>query len=324
MRWVVLTDDAPPQLGGVATWTRWAVDALGAVAYARDRPGLDPRFRPVSGRHFGRWGGLHLARKAWWDLRAADAVLATTWPVAMGAMAVLPRSTPLHVVFHGSDLLSARRRRRRGALGLLARRATFWAVSHDLAARARRLGLDVEVLPVPIVSRDDAPCEGTRWMCVARAIPSKGGERFIRIAAHAGHPADLVGDGPELGRWRSLVDRLDAPVAVHGALDRSALEPLWHRAGLVFLLSRAQPDGAGEGLGLTLLEASARGIPTVGSGTGGIPEAAGLVLPRPDDPAHSVGCIHDWLTPRRGAEAQAWLEAQHGVEAFQHALCARS
>lgn len=166
--------------------------------------------------------------------------------------------------------------------------------------------------------------EGDRWICVARAIPGKGVERFIRIAAHAGHPSDLVGSGPELGRWRALIERLAAPVTLHGALDRSELEPLWERAGLAFLLSRAHADGAGEGLGLTLLEASARGIATVGSPAGGIPEAAGLVLPRPDDAGHSVRCIGDWQTPRRGAEARAWVRDVHGPEAFLAAIEAGS
>jgi glycosyltransferase involved in cell wall biosynthesis len=315
----VLTDDAPPVPGGVATWTGWAVDALQATAYARARPGLDPRFQPTRGRHFGRWGGVHLAWAAIRDLWRADAVLATTWPVAVGAAAVLPRDTPLHVVLHGSDLRRARAGRARVLVRVLARRATWWAVSADLACRARSLGLDTEVLPVPIPAHR-AVGGGERWLCIARAIPSKGVERFLHLAARAGVRSDVVGEGPERRRWAALVSRLDAPITLHGALRRAELEPLFQEAALVFLLSRARRDGSGEGLGLTLLEAAARAIPTVGCATGGIPEAAGLVLDRPDDVSHSLEAIERWSTPTRGAEAQAWVRATHGSEPFRAAL----
>ena len=85
MRWVILTDDFPPGLGGIATWTAWAAAALRSVGavevFARARPGLVGAVA-VGGRHFSRHGGRHLARAAFGELRRADAVLATTWPMA--------------------------------------------------------------------------------------------------------------------------------------------------------------------------------------------------------------------------------------------------
>src|SRR5690606_33991204 len=105
MRWVILTDDHPPAPGGVATWTAAVADGLrragdAVEVFARWRPDLPPEVRGVRGPSFGRRGGWWLRWAARRALPRADAVLATTWPVAAG----LPAGLPLHVVFHGSDL----------------------------------------------------------------------------------------------------------------------------------------------------------------------------------------------------------------------------
>jgi len=317
LSWVILTDDHLPLDGGVATWTGWATEALrtrGAVrVYARKRPGLEGAIG-VSGRSFGRWGGWHLARAAFRELRQAEGVLATTWTVATGAVRVLPRRTPLHVVVHGSELQSDRPSR---AFLRVADRAQLWAVSRFLVDKLGDWGVSARVLPVPIPQQPGSAL-GDRWTMVARAIPMKAGERFVRLVAGSGGVGEVVGGGPMLGRWRVLAEQLGASIHFSGRVDRQEVWRAYERSKLVFLLSRESPHG--EGLGLTLLEAAARGIPTVGSASGGIPEAASLVLERPDDVAHSLESIAAWQGEGRGDEAREWVESTHGVQRFLDAV----
>ncbi|MEZ4321043.1 MAG: glycosyltransferase family 4 protein [Myxococcota bacterium] len=319
----MLTDDFPPCTGGVATWSAWAVDALRTLGpvevFARQRPDLAGA-TGVRGHHFSKHGGRHLALAAWRSLLGADAVLATTWPMATWAARLLPRTTPLHVVLHGSDITTGRPTR---AFRRVAARAHVWAVSEHLVRCARSWGAEARVLPVPIPERPRLP-GGDRWTFVARAHASKGGERFVRLVAAAGRPADLVGDGPELLRWKALADRLGADLTFHGALHREAVDGVLAHSGAVFLLSQVWTRGSAEGLGLTLLEAAARGLPGIGTNVGGIPEAAGLVLDRPDDPRASLAQIEAWWTERRGQEAQRWVRATHGVAPFLETLEVRS
>lgn len=312
LRWCVVTDDHPTSrgpFGGVATWSALAADALGARVLARARPGLLGA-TGVRGPSFQRWGALWTLAHRPWD---ADVVLATTW---RSAWAVAPicaaRGVPLHVVVHGSDARDPGLRRLVGPV----RR---WAVSADLA---RRVPGDVRVLPCPIDPGPLAPGRPGPWVMVARAVPSKGGDRFVRLVAAARARGVVVGDGPDRARWEGLARRLHADVRFAGALPRDQVLEQLGAGGVAFLLSRPDPRGAGEGLGLALLEAASRGVPVVGCRTGGIPEAVGpgLVLDDPDDVRGSVGAIEAWWRPDRGREAHAWLARVHGAARFRATL----
>ena len=271
MRWVVLTDDFGPMPSGVATWTTAAANALVAAGddvavFARERPNLvDPgRFQVfgVKGPSFGRLGGAWTAIAARSAIRRADAVLATTWPVAVHAVSIGRQTgVPFHVVFHGSDITRPPVHPR--GLARVLRRATHrWAVSRFLAD----LVGDCRVLPAPVDMALTTPEPGGRWGMVARATPLKGGDRFVRIVAAAGRKGLLVGDGPALPRWRALADRLGADVRFTGALSHS--QTLAHIAALevILLLPRTYDDGSGaEGAGLVLLEAASLGVPGAGA-----------------------------------------------------------
>ncbi|MCB9672260.1 MAG: glycosyltransferase family 4 protein [Alphaproteobacteria bacterium] len=281
MTWVVLTDDLPPAPGGVATWTDWATRALatrGPVrVYCRDRPGLVAaegiEIRPVRARSFARRGPLALAMAAASDIRSAEGVLCTTWPVAR----FVSRLAPVHVVGHGSDLVRPADPR---ALARVWARCRGWTVSAHLQRVAQGRGLQADVLPVPVpaTTRHDL---GDRWLFVGRAVHGKGGERFVRWCAEAGVTGEVVGDGPALAVWRAEAARHGADVVFTGALDRAGVDAAYRRARAVFLPSHRTLS---EGLGLTLMEARARGIPVVGTPSGGIPEALGdeglLVSPK--------------------------------------------
>jgi len=308
MRWVILTDDALPGPGGVATWTDAVMRCLSrgghhVAAFARARPDLPTGVVGVHQRSFARWGYLALARAARHELRRADVVVATTWHVA-------PPGHRGWVVCHGSDVTveANRPRRRRRVLG----RARVGAVSWFLAGQAAKLGATAQVLPSPV---DATPrpreLQGTvprRWLWCGRMVDGKGGDRFLRMVAEAGAQADLLGDGPLRGRWEALADRLGARARFHGWVGSDRVEQALEHADLLVLTPRAS-----EGLGLVLLEAAARGVPVVGCDVGGVAEAVGpgLLLPRPDDPVDSAGRIVAWWSPAQGEAAWAHHRQRH-------------
>ncbi len=331
MRVVVLTDDHPPAPGGVATWTGAVVRGLAAAGhdvrvYARARSELEEApgaaLDGVRGPSFGRWGGAWLGWRALPDLARADRVLATTWPVATLAARL---DLDLAVVAHGSDVtrpaLSGRDFRR---VWSQARRR--FAVSRFLAERvpggARVLPAPVDAEPRPASPRG----EGV-WAMVGRAVATKGGDRFVRLVARAGVTGIVVGDGPELGRWRALARELGARIRFVGAVDHDRVRGLLRSVDLVALLPRPLPDGSGaEGLGLAAIEAAAAGVPVVGCATGGLPEALGpgLVLPDPDDADDAARRVREWWSSTRGAEAWAWCRERHGVGRAVDALLSGS
>lgn len=328
MRIVVLTDDHPARVGGVAAWTGAVVAALAREGhqvrvFARRREGLEAVpgsvLTPVRGRSFGRWGGAWLGARALPALARADRVIATTWPVA--TLAARLGTDPV-VVAHGAELASARLRERACARtwALASRR---FAVSRWLAARVPG---GAAVLPAPIDATGvpARPGSGT-WCFVGRALHGKGGDRFVRWVATAGVRGLLVGDGPALASWRSLARELGARVRFTGGLGADEVRALLPVVDLVCLPARAGVDGMEEGLGLVLLEAAAAGVAAVGTRCGGVPEAVGphgLVVEEPDDPAAAVGAVRAWWTPERGEAARAWCRATHGAARTARALLA--
>lgn len=274
--------------------------------FARARPNatapLGVDLQPVAVRSFARRGPLALAHAArpWiWNARG---VLCTTWTVARW----VSRLAPVHVVGHGSDLV--RPRDPRGLRRVWRRCAHPWVVSGHLARVAANRGLHARVLPLPVPEAERRPL-GSRWVFVGRALHGKGGDRFVRWVAEAGVKADVVGDGPALPVWKALAEDLEADVRFHGALDRAGVDAVYRRAGAVFLPSRAS---LAEGLGLTLLEARARGIPVVGTRSGGIPEALGseglLVDPEVRGDALRTR-VHGLLRPAPPGGRNAFLQA---------------
>ena len=326
MRWVLLTDDHPPQVGGVAAFVgrvgRELVDRGHQVQVFARRPrygALKPIagacLTPVRGPRFGRFAGRWLGLAALGALRRADAVIATTW--VCGTLAArLP--VPLHVVAHGSDV--TRPPVRPGAFTRVWRAARGrFALSAFLAAQLARRGVVARVLPAPvpqpIVAAGPRAATG-RWGMVARATPWKGGERFIRLVAQAGVEGVVVGDGACRPAWERVAAAIGARVRFVGPQPPHEVAALMQTWDLICLLPRARPDGSGaEGLGLVLLEAAALGVPAVGCDVGGVVEAVGpgLVLDDPDDAPRSAQAIAQWWTPRRGSVAQAWCRDHHGV-----------
>jgi len=118
-----------------------------------------------------------------------------------------------------------------------------------------------------------------RILFVGRLVRRKGAD--ILLAAfgqlRAELPSvrlDVVGDGPEMSNLVSQANRLglEGAVTFHGALFGQRLWDVYAKASLLVLPSRQSASDA-EGFGTVFLEAGVFGIPSVGTRTGGIPEA---------------------------------------------------
>ncbi|MDP2310536.1 MAG: glycosyltransferase family 4 protein [Pseudomonadota bacterium] len=326
MTWHVVTTDYPPRDGGVATWAEGVARALHlagepVLVHARDGAPADhpvPAVR-MCGRSWARWGSWWAAGSVLPRLRAGDRIVAATWPMASRLLGgAARRDVPVFVAWHGSDLT---RPPLVDGLDRVRRSAILIPVSAYLGGL---LGQPYTVLPAPIDPLTPVP-RGDRLLVVARLGPLKGGDRALRLAKRLGRPITLVGEGPAREGLEALAKDLGVDATFTGALPRDQIP--WAGTWALALLSRAEasgdlsrsasrsaptprgwavpPGGAGqEGLGLVLLEAAARGIPSIGSRVGGIPEAASVVL---DDPEH------DPIPPLPGADAvRAALVARHG------------
>lgn len=318
MTWHILSIDFPPDEGGVATWAGSIADALDragerVVVHTRAASGVPDRpypIRRVLGRSWARWGGWWMAAAVAPRLRPGDRLLCTTWPLAVQILPFAERlGVPTTVAWHGSDLtrppmVSGLDRVRAGA-----RHAPVSRYLGEL------LGAPFTVVPGPV---DLAPPtrRGDALLVVARLTPLKGVDRALRLAHRLGRPVRVVGDGPARPALEALARELGVAATFTGAVPRDAIP--WEGAWALALLSIADPapappahlgwspppGGAGqEGLGLVLLEAAARGIPSIGARTGGIPEAASVVI---DDIADPLPELPD------GEQVRRWLAAHHG------------
>ncbi len=311
MTWHLVTTDFPPQDGGLATWAAGAARALHdagepVLVHARR---VDPAAWPFPavamwGRSWARWGPWWAAASVLPRLRAGDRILAATWPLAtrlVGAAAGL--DVPVFVAYHGSDLT---RPPLVGGLDRVRARAIHVPVSDYLGGL---LGAPYTVLPCPIDPVEPVP-RGEKLLVVARLGPLKGVDRALRLAKRLGRPITIVGEGPARESLEALAYDLRVDATFTGSLPRDAIP--WAGTWALALLSRSEPPagasagvttappletsswstppgGPGqEGLGLVLLEAAARGIPSIGTRVGGIPEAASVVLDDLDGPVPAL------------------------------------
>lgn len=290
----IVTPEYPPVIGGIASWAHAVAGACrdaGIEALVHARGPAEGATR-IWGRSWARWGpawaGLHLRPR----LRSGDAVLAATWPLAVHLLG----AAPLAVAYHGSDLtrpplVAGRDKVIRGAVNL--------PVSDYLGGL---LDAPYRVLPCPIAV--EVPVGGGEaLLVVARLTPLKGVDRALRLGRRLGRPVIVVGDGPE----RAGLEALAAGLCVEARFLGATRAIPWAEAWALALLSRPDADGSGqEGLGMVLLEAAARGIPSIGSRCGGIPEAASVVI---DDPER------DEIPAFPGPEAvQEALRQKHGPD----------
>jgi colanic acid/amylovoran biosynthesis glycosyltransferase len=215
---------------------------------------------------------------------------------------------PLVVTVHGSDAnVWARRPENRESFAeLIASTTLFLAVSRSIHDRLIALGVPQDRVRIlhngvplhefaPAVTPARAPAD-VSFGCVARHEPVKGHlyllEAFRAVRARLpGATLDLIGDGPTRPRLETEARRLGVEGAVrfHGYTANRLVRTHLQALDVFVLPSIVDPAGREEGLPVSLMEASACGLPCIATRTGGIPEVidderSGLLVP-PKDPA---------------------------------------
>jgi phosphatidyl-myo-inositol dimannoside synthase len=239
---------------------------------------------------------------------------------------------PYGVYLHGGDLLSEQHKirhsqfKRRSARAILGGAAVLMANSswtRDLARqvlgelgidgdgerlRVVHLGTDPDHFkpgldPAELRARFELPDDGTRWLLtVARLDPHKGVDTVIAAlpAVVERFPTvhyAVAGDGADRERLEKLAHRSGVADRVRflgGVSDRD-LPALYNLASVYVGVSRISERIGVEGFGISLVEASACGLPVVAGNSGGIPDAVrdgetGFLV-SPEDPAALVAAI---------------------------------
>ena len=157
-------------------------------------------------------------------------------------------------------------------------------------------------------------------MHISNFRPLKRTDDVVRIFARVRESLDarlvLVGDGPEYGRTRELVEKLglDDVVRYVGVVDD--VVPLLAAADLLLLPSET------ESFGLVALEAMASGVPVVASDVGGLPEVVehgvtGFLAPVGDVDAMAGYCIQI-LADCEKTEVYAAAARKRAAEKFDY------
>ncbi|HEY8480784.1 MAG TPA: glycosyltransferase family 4 protein [Spirillospora sp.] len=345
-RTLVMTGHFPPEPGGVQTFTWELVRRLPAdrlVVVAPARPGdaafdAGLGFPVVRRRAYLLFRGLrrivagHGATAAWIPAAAPFAMYAPL--VKAAGVRRLVAST------HGQELGWFRAAPTRGALRAVSRavdaytfltdtsRAEIAAALGDRTPLARLAGAVDPLrfrpgLDGAAVRRRHGLGDGPVAVSVSRLVRRKGHDRLLRawpdvVRRHPGARLLIVGDGPMRRRLAELARRASpGTVTLTGPVSDEDL-PSYYAAADAFVLP-CRDDRGGlqvEGLGLTVLEASATGLPVVVGRSGGSPESVvdgetGLVVDAADprELARALnGLLDDPGRARRMGEAgRRWV-----------------
>src|SRR5690242_1304138 len=246
---------------------------------------------------------------------------------------------PYGIYFHGGDLLSEQHKirqsrfKRRSARAILGGAAVLMANSawtRDLAIGVLgEVGLDgqgqrVRVVPLgtdplrfhpgidpsPVRERFELPDGGTRWLLtVARLVAHKGVDMVIKALPAVLEAAPdvryaIAGSGPERDRLEKLAHKTGVAEQVRflGEVGEAELPALYNLASVYVGASRRSSLTGVEGFGISLVEASACGLPVVAGNSGGVPDAVrdgetGFLVP-PEDPAALAEAITRLLADR--------------------------
>lgn len=302
-RLLIATVDFPPARGGIQTMAREIVrriddfevrliapDADGAAAVDAELGGRVRRVRAWPGGKQGTYAAVNAA--AWRQARSWKPDVALALHV-LAAPGLIASRVPTAVATYAVELLSPRIRPI--AKAVLGRTAHVVAVSRFTAEASVSLGADrssLSVVPTGApeakpVSKDDVRAFRAQHglgsdpviLTVARLQPHKGVDRVIRALPSLPEATRylVVGDGPARGDLEALARSLsvDGRVRFAGGITDAEIPLAYASADVFALLSRSLDGGRGgvEGCPVSLLEASAYGLPIVAGRTGGIADA---------------------------------------------------
>jgi phosphatidylinositol alpha-1,6-mannosyltransferase len=294
-------------------------------------PTLDPLQGGMLARQLARVGA---ARSALADCHIIHSAVELYAPLA----AVAAGSRPLVITAHGTYV---RLPRRGGVSGWMYRRAfarsTLACVSHFTASEAERIlpGARTVVIPNGIDSArfDSLPPahrQGSTVLFVGAVKPRKGVLPLVRAIARVRERipdvrcliAGALDQEPAyVAQVREAIaaNGLEESVQLLGRLSAADLLPLYAAAD-VFALPSLNLDGKFEGFGLALLEASAAGLPVIGSRGCGAEDAVrhgqtGLLIRQAEIEAELTEALLQLLTRpderlRMGAAGRAFAQAQ--------------
>jgi glycosyltransferase involved in cell wall biosynthesis len=165
------------------------------------------------------------------------------------------------------------------------------------------------------------PREGAkRILFVGRLVDRKGADDLIRAFSSLAEQDDdvlleIVGAGPEMARLKELALSLgiDKKVRFFGNLTGHALYERYSLAAVFAMPSKATSTDV-EGFGTVYLEAALFGTPSIGTTTGGIPEAiqddvSGLLVP-----PQNVGALTEALRELLGDDEKRRLMGANAQE----------
>lgn len=294
--------------------------------------------------------------KAMWTIKLAasehfDVVHAADWPFFLPvAVSGFRRRARCLITFHGTEINQMHRRSRRIALALV-RFWSGWALSiansrytadrlrrvfpEQRADRLRAVPLGVRpprrlaMIKRSVARADIGLVDGDFvLLSLGRVVPRKG--HHVTVAAIGNLPEAMRRQivwyvvGPEIdqdyaARIKSEAAARGVRAIFAGGLPEDALERAFAAADLLCVPSVWGINGEFEGFGLVYIEAGLRGLPSVATTVGGIPDAVidgeTGILVAPDDP---VALAH--------ALARLWedsaLRAKMGAAAMDHACAA--
>ncbi|MET7426487.1 glycosyltransferase family 4 protein [Dactylosporangium sp. NPDC005555] len=330
-------DRSHPRAGGAELYCEQVAQHLVrqgvAVTYLTARvPGL-PTVEDREGFRIVRMGGtftVYLAVLLWlWRHRTKiDGVIDSQNGIPFFSPLAVGRRVPVVLLIHhvhqrqfaeyfGWPMRWVGRWLEKTATGLVYGRRSIVTVSPSSRNAIRqelRLKGNVFVAPCgmdrPNAPDDQRRAARPRIVCVSRLVPHKRMDLVLEAVAKARTvmtdlELHLVGDGPELDTIRTHITRLglETTVVVHGRVTDAERTAILQTAWITVSAS------AGEGWGLSILEAAALGVPAVALHVPGVQDAVrdgrtGVLIDDESQLADAIVCLIDRLSDP--AEATAW------------------
>jgi glycosyltransferase involved in cell wall biosynthesis len=189
--------------------------------------------------------------------------------------------------------------------------------------------IDVVPNPIQVVERDPHAMRQRRFVYVGRLAAEKGLSTLfdaIALVRTPGIEFDVYGDGPLGDELRRRVEIERLPVALHGRVGPGEVSSALTRARALVL-----PSVWYENCPMSILEASAAGVPTIASRIGGVPElvedgVSGLLVAADDARALAEAIEMLANDDRRAAElgggALERVRTRHSPERYRSRILA--
>ena len=343
LRLLLVTFDPPENVGGIEGRVEGYAKELpkrgvqvGILSLARDYDRDEGRFHGVPIHRTSSRPGRVLGSSSTFIRMAAagryDTVFLLSGATTLMGNAFLLCSRLIRVrsgvLFYGKDILQARK----GVMGRLLLFSSLLLSNRVLAnsrftasllpkfASARAAILYPTVNPDVATPPEAGHARGHDVLFVGRLVKRKGVGDLIDAFSivESTDPdchLDIVGDGPERQNLENIVTDLGltAKVTFHGSLRGEALYSRYRACDVVVMPSTRTSDDA-EGFGTVFLEAALFSKPSVGTVSGGIPEAiadglSGVLVPESDVPklARAIAALLEGgeLRGRLGRNARA-------------------